>query len=240
MQVPEMKAGQTMMLAVQNAQNAAPKTEGKRARASEAPKTETTTVPTEVLKTDEDDAATGVAGFPDWLSSCCPPRETEEDDENNYCGSCGSLGAFFAPLQPCWDSLVQCLLGLWNSLCGRLQGGSADPVQGFVTKWSAPNMGVTKKMQPTEKQRITQEFAAEFMALPEEVQIQAFTKRFTAFHLVATKGKDYKKEEDRRALVTQFPVDKRLLNGIQTALNKQQKALAKAQAEQQKAEKAGK
>jgi hypothetical protein len=250
MQVPETKAGQLTGDAIRIAQEAARRAEGKRAaakategaRSSEAQQQLQAAAAQQPVETEEETGATGVGGFLDCLSSCCAARkpweDQEEDGENDYCGSCGSLGAFFAPLQPCWDALVQCLLGLWNSLCGRLQGGNADPVQGFITKWTAPNI-ITKKMQPAEKQRIAAEFADEFMALPEEIQKAAFTKRFTARH-PTTIRRDFAKPEVREATVKEFPVDSRLLKGIRAAHNKQQKSLAKAQAEQQKAEKAGK
>ncbi len=171
----------------------------------------------------------------DCIYSCCPEAVAEDDDdldgEDAYCGSCGSLAVLFAPFKSCWDAFVNCLLCLWQSFCPCLVSDIAK-AQNFLVKWSGIDKP-DKKMDPAARLKIATAWANDFMALPEEFQMKAFTKEFTAYHLTSV-TKNLKKPENRRALAMEHPVSRTMIEGITSALAQ------KVRKQQQSAEKAGK
>ncbi len=170
----------------------------------------------------------------DCLYSCCPEAAAADDDvldeENGYCGSCGSLAALFAPFKSCWDAVVQCLFCLWKQVCPCLQSDDAK-VHDFLAKWGTAKKP-SKDMAPAARQKIATEWANDFVALPEQFQMKAFTASFKAAHPITTaKNFNIKNAEARRAAAMEHPVSGKMLEGIRSAFEKQ--------IAQQAAEKAG-
>jgi hypothetical protein len=155
----------------------------------------------------------------DCIYSCYPEAAAEDDDdldgEDAYCGSCWSLAVIFAPFKSCWDALVNCLLCLWQSFCPCLQS-DITKAQNFLIKWSAVEKP-PKRMDPAARLKIATQWANDFMALPVEFQMKAFSSDFKLAHPTAF-IKNLNKPENRRAVALEHPVSNTMLQGIKATL----------------------
>jgi hypothetical protein len=55
------------------------------------------------------------------ITSCCPhacdePDDSDDEDEREYCQSCGVWGPMFISLRPYWHGFLRCLIDTWKCI----------------------------------------------------------------------------------------------------------------------------